>query len=82
MSTSKVNMSLDDIIKSRRGQDRGFRGRRGGRGGNRNQGGRGPRRDFGDRRRYNKKEGGNTGSTRLKVSDLPTTVSNNDLRVR
>ena len=65
MSTSKVNMSLDDIIKERRTQNRSFRGRggrnsRGFNGSSRGRGGlRGNRMDRGGRReRGRQREGG------------------------
>jgi hypothetical protein len=92
MSTSKVNMSLDDIIKSHRqgGRDRRGRGGRESRGrgrGNRGRGGRGnrdsrdfPRRAYGERRNYSRTSD-KGGSTRLVVNDLPENISNKDLRV-
>jgi hypothetical protein len=86
--SSKVNMALDDIIKSNKGGNRGGRfERRGGRGNRGGRGGRGrgrnnnrdfQRQAYGEKRRFS---GSEKGSTRLQVSNLPDNISNKDLRV-
>jgi hypothetical protein len=78
VQNSKVNMSLDDIIKQSRKDNKG-RFQRGG------------RRNFGERRRYknnhgDKKENGSAEKTekrtRLFVSNLQKDIVNSELRVR
>ena len=83
--TSKVNMSLDDIIKQNKKSNRDNKGGR-----NRHEG---KNRKFGERRRYNGKKfgikNGNTNKdgdaperrTRLLVSNLQKEIVNSELRV-
>jgi hypothetical protein len=83
-------MSLDDIIKEGRGKGKGRdsrdnRNRGGNRRGNR---GRNNRRDFGERRRYAKKETpgaektqSKEAKTRLFITNLQKGVDNEELRV-
>jgi hypothetical protein len=94
MSNTKINMSLDDIIKSKRGNSsRGgkSRGRGGSRGGNRgrnrsnsNNNNNYSRSNFNTRRRFqNNRTSTSTANKggRLIVSNLQKSINNNELRV-